>query len=100
MRDVTRQITLAFINGKTLRLKNTRTDGQAIYLFDNLIAWKHNGSVYCTLAGWGSVTTRERLNGLAYMLTKRCPFYQRKNTQFYNGSPIGERDIITLIGKE
>jgi hypothetical protein len=96
MRKVTKQIVHAFINGKTLRIKNTRTDGNAIYLHDNLIAWKHGGHIYCTMAGWGSVTTRERLNGLARIVTGRCAFSQRNHTQYFNGEAISPRDVLTL----
>jgi hypothetical protein len=96
MRKVTNQIVHAFVNGKTLRVKNTRTDGNAIYLHGHLIAWKHNGSVYCTMAGWGTPTTRERLNGLARIVTGHCAFSQRKHVQYFNGQPVSESDIIKL----
>lgn len=97
MRKCTRQIVHAFINGKPLKTKNMACDGESIRLHGNLIAWRHDGAVYVTLAGWGSVTTRERLNGLARVLTGRCAFSQRNHVQYFNDQPIGERDIIQLV---
>lgn len=97
MRKCTRQIVHAFINGKPLKTKNMVCDGESIRLHGNLIAWRHDGAVYVTLAGWGSVITRERLNGLARVLTGRCAFSQRNHVQHFNGQPIGERDIIKLV---
>ncbi len=65
MRKVTSTICKAFMAGKSASLNNTKTDGQHVWLFGNLIASKNpDGSVNLTLAGWNSVTTRDRLNGL------------------------------------
>ena len=98
MRKGTAQIIAAFINGKRLTIKNTRTDGQSIYYHGNLIAWRNeDGTVFCTLAGWGTPTTRERLNALAQKLTGRGGFSQRKHVQYYNDQPIDEREIIQLV---
>lgn len=96
MRKCTKQIVYAFINGKPARTKNMTCDGESIRLHGNLIAWRHNGAVYCTFAGWPTPTTRERLNGLAYVLTKCRPFSQRNHVQYYNGEPIHESDIIRI----
>lgn len=96
MRKVTKQVCLAFINGQTLRIKSTRTDGSAIYLHDHLIAWKHNGTIYCTLAGWGTPTTRERLNGLARIVIGHSVFSQRNHVQHYMGKPVDTNDILKL----
>ena len=38
-----------------------------------------------TLSGWGSVTTRERLNGI---LGEKARFTQKKNKQFFNDQEI------------
>lgn len=96
MRKCTRQIVTAFINGKPARTKNMLCDGDSIRLHDNLIAWRHDDAIYVTLAGWGSVITRERLNGLCRVLDGRCPFSQKNHVQHYMGQPIGERDIIRI----
>jgi hypothetical protein len=40
-------------------------DGQVLRLHGNAIAtWDDSGALLISMAGWGSVTTRERLNGL------------------------------------
>lgn len=64
MRKVTRETADAFIARKPKRVSNTETDGDTLYLFGNRIAWR-DGDRYClTLAGWNTVTTRDRLDGL------------------------------------
>lgn len=96
MRKCTREIVTAFINGKPRKTKNMTCDGDSIRLHGNLIAWRHDDAVYVTLAGWGSVTTRERLNGLCRVITGRQAFHQKNHVQYYNDQPIHERDIIRL----
>ena len=65
MRKVTKEIADAFCNRRSRKCGNTRTDGTTIWLFGNPIA-RHaeNGEIEITLAGWDTVTTRERLNGV------------------------------------
>lgn len=64
MRQITRQIVRAFENRTSLRISNSRTDGQSLWLFGNKIAeWRYNGLWICN-AGWKSRTTKERLDGL------------------------------------
>jgi hypothetical protein len=65
MRKVTREVTDAFFNRRPRKCGNTRTDGTTIWLHGNAIA-RHadNGDIEITLAGWDTVTTRERLNGV------------------------------------
>ena len=65
MRKTTQRIKDAFDNGQSLTVNNTRTDGTSVYLFGNEIVRRDaNGKVYATLAGWNTVTTRERVNGI------------------------------------
>ena len=65
MRKVTKQIIAAWANHKALTIGNTHTDGQTIYLHGNAIAWRTSADRFATtLAGWNTVTTRERLNGI------------------------------------
>jgi|SRR6185369_3289418 len=64
MRNVTSQIVEAFGARRAARISNSSTDGQALFLHGNKIAeWRDNG-LWVTTAGWNTVTTRERLNGL------------------------------------
>ena len=64
MRQITRDIVRAFESRNSLRIDNSRTDGQSLWLFNNRIAdWRADG-LWITNSGWKSVTTKERLNGL------------------------------------
>lgn len=64
MRQITRDIVRAFESHNSLRIDNSRTDGQSLWLFNNRIAdWRADG-LWITNSGWTSVTTKERLNGL------------------------------------
>ena len=66
MRKVTRNIVEAWARGESLTSGNTSTDGETIWLHGNAIVWKTIDSdvIALTLAGWPTVTTRERLNGV------------------------------------
>jgi hypothetical protein len=68
MRKVTRQIIQAWARGDSLTLGNTSTNGEAIWLHGNPIAWKTGDDdvIALTLCGWNTVTTRERLNGILH----------------------------------
>lgn len=64
MRQITEKITRAFENREPLTIDNSRTDGQCLWLFNNLIAEWHCNGLWISNAGWNSKTTKERLNGL------------------------------------
>jgi len=65
MRQITRDIVQAFESRNSLRIDNSRTDGQSLWLFNNQIAeWRWDG-LWISNAGWKSKTTKERLNGLS-----------------------------------
>lgn len=65
MRKETYKIAQAFYRGVPAKAARTRTDGQTVWLHDNRIAWRTDHHEVCfTLAGWATVTTRERINGL------------------------------------
>jgi N12 class adenine-specific DNA methylase len=65
MRKVTEYTVKAFLNGKSARMGNTRTDGESLWLHGNLIAKKLNSkTIELYDAGWQTVTTKERLNGV------------------------------------
>lgn len=72
MRKVTQEVCMAFMQGRRKTRGNTRTDGGSLYLFNNKIAEWRGGDLFISLAGWDTVTTRERLNGLpGVSLTRR-----------------------------
>jgi hypothetical protein len=96
MRKETKEIVRAFMNGKPRRMARTHTDGQAIYLHNNRIAWREGLTIYATLAHWPTTTTRERLNGLCNELRLAHGFYQSKHEQYFGPDPIGSGDVINL----
>ena len=66
MRKVTQRIKKAFEQGKALKVGNTETDGQTVWLHGNAIVKRDfDGLVRWSLAGWNTPTTRERVNGIA-----------------------------------
>lgn len=92
MKQVTEVITDAFLTGQSKSISNSQTDGQSLYLHGNKIAeWRKDG-LYISNGGYeptdrrgnqltGSVTTRERLNGLP-----KVSLSQRKCKWFLNGN--------------
>ena len=82
MRKESLKIARAFAAGVAASAARTRTDGQAVYLHDNLIAQRGtDGSIWVTLAGWGTVTTRDRVNTLCHVLGSGVWFYQCDHVQ-------------------
>lgn len=69
-RQITEIMARKFMNDESYRLSNSevRTDyiSTRLYLHNNLIAKKEKatGKIEVSMAGWNTVTTRERLNGL------------------------------------
>lgn len=96
MRKETQAVMSAFIRGEACTRARTTIDGDNVYLHGHRIAWREGGKVFGTLAGWGSATTRERLNGLCVMLTGRGRFGQRNYEQMFDGKPVGVRDVLLL----
>ena len=64
MRKVTSEIRAAFISGQKRSVGNTNTDGETVWLFGNAIIKKVDSHIEFTLAGWNTVTTRERIKGI------------------------------------
>lgn len=100
MRKITNEVVSAFLAGKKKTSGNTATDGTILTLHGNLIAERMpDGSIYATLAGWPTVTTRERLNGLSELLGV-SRFSQLKHVQYFGDKPIGSYDTIVLVRPE
>lgn len=83
MRQITEKVVGAFLRGEACSLKNTRTDGRHLWLFDNLIATNTpNIGMHITTAGYDTQTTLDRLNGITGVYVKK------RNGQLYlNGRP-------------
>ena len=89
MRKITQKIATAFINGESLKIKNTETDGQSVWLHGNEIARKTDNGLEVTLAGWNTVTTRERVNGICELWGSNLRFVQRDFEAFTQSASNG-----------
>ena len=74
----------AWREGQVFREARTHTDGHTIWLHDHAIAWKTENDatrfeVEFTMAGYPTVTTREKLNGVLALL--HTSIVQRSGTQ-------------------
>jgi hypothetical protein len=85
MRKVTERIKQAFEQGTSLKVDNTRTDGQTVWLHGNAIVKRDpDGLVRWSLAGWNTPTTRERVNGIANAGVHQVKFEPILNGQVIN----------------
>lgn len=101
MKKVTRKACAAFVAGQYKRVDNTESFSHKLCLFGNDIAIRRkDGSIEATLAGYGTVTTRERLNGLCELLGLPRMFSQRKGLQRFGDVEIGTHDWIVLTGPD
>ena len=103
MRKVTELATRAFFNGENFKLSNTEVHadctGVYLYLWGNLIAKRVNQRVSISLAGYNTVTTRERLNGILKnfnkgITTKKGVVYLKDNDGLKE-FPVNEFRIIS-----
>lgn len=98
MTQTATRIAQAFKEGRPRTIKNTRTDGHNVWHHGNLIATKYlDGSVEVTLAGWPTVTTRDRLNAIAEAYGQGRPFYQSGFNQFYGDQEVSSYELILLF---
>lgn len=94
MRKEAEKIAAAFDAGKPAIGKRTSTDGKAVYLHGNRIAWKENGRWKLTMAGWGTPTTRSRLNDLCEYVSGSRPFSQKSHVQYFFNHPISAHCVV------
>lgn len=80
MRRITERIVSAFLRDENLKIDNTRTNGRAIWLWENKIAEFREDGLWITNAGWPSTTTKERLNGIPDV-----SIVQKKGQWYLNG---------------
>ena len=97
-RDVTIKAIKAFLNHKNGKFGgkqyytgtvNTEIKDDVMYLHENAIAKLLNGELYVSFAGWGSPTTRERLQGFRKFGYK-INVCQSHNEQFLNGKQVDD----------
>tara|TARA_Y100000401_G_C8282425_1_gene204195 strand:- start:53 stop:406 length:354 start_codon:yes stop_codon:yes gene_type:complete len=82
MRKVTEDIARAFVNGQKKTVSNTSTDGVSVWLHGHEIIRKDGADVRVSLCGWGTPTTRERLNGILSFAGYDVRFFQQNHEQF------------------
>lgn len=81
MRQITERICTAFEQRRTLKIDNSETNGNSLWLFGNKIAeWREDG-IWITDAGWKTKNTKERLNGLTGVSIS-----QRAGSWYINGN--------------
>jgi hypothetical protein len=87
MRKITIEAVKAFLNDGIFKKDNTRVENGRIFLHGNLIAEKRKDGIYISLAGWNTVTTRERLNGLPNVRIN-----QKNYVPYLNGKAINSSE--------
>jgi len=100
MRQETQKIMSAFLQGQKASAAHTNTDGNTVWLHGNKIAQRSEGDfVDFSLAGWPTVTTRDRINGLLELSGSDYRVFQKSGTQFLtNGTDIREIGDSEWIG--
>ena len=92
MRKVTQKIKQAFEKGTSLKVGNTRTDGQTVWLHGNAIVKRDSsGLVLASLAGWNTPTTRERVKGITGM-----NFHQNNFAPMLDGNEVDPTDWFAV----
>lgn len=98
----------AWATGKARKIKNDRSEIRAcgiepgidcLTYHGNTIAYYRSdtpGWVYFTLAGWGTVTTRARLNTLLDWYGIKARFHQHKHEQYFNDEKCNEYDVFSF----
>jgi len=98
VRQETRDIALAFKAGRECKRKRTYTNGVWVSLHGNDIFIRQStGKYYFSLAGWGTSTTRERINGILEVLGEDIRVCQRDHCQ-YIAHPDGSMELIDPYG--
>ena len=99
MRKETHKIMSAFLKGEKASAQRTHTDGRSVWLHGNLIAERGTTKTWFTLAGWPTVTTRDRVNGLLQLSGSDYRVFQKNGTQFLtNGKDVREIGDSEWIG--
>lgn len=97
MKNVTRLVVESFLAGEGRSISTTATNGKILTYHGNVIARKtDSGEIQASLAGWGSVSTRAKLNALCTLAGCGKGFTQRKGVQFYGESPVDVNAWVTL----
>ena len=82
MRKETQKIMSAFLRGEKASAQRTNTDGNSVWLHGNEIVHRGDHNTWFTLAGWPTVTTRDRINGLLELSGSDYRVCQRNLRQY------------------
>jgi len=99
MRQATRKVCEAFIARTFANAARSTTDGKALYLRGNTIAWWDDDdadTLFVNFCGYRTTLTKERLNGLCELLGLGRPFFS-KNHQLYFGNELYPMDDNTPL---
>jgi len=97
MRQESNMICRAFLARLPKRAARTYTDGERLYLHGNQIAWwGQDEHLYLTLYGYGTPTTRDRLNTMLRILEIDGGFHQHKHEQYFGTRMIDAHDILRI----
>jgi hypothetical protein len=78
MRKVTKTVCGAFLRGENRKVGNTQSEGGCLFLHGNLIAIRNcHDVITINDAGWRTVTTKERLNGVLKLAGIPCRIFQK-----------------------
>lgn len=107
MRKVSREVSTAFLAGKSKKVGNTYTGGTCLYLHGNQIASNINGVIRIYDGGFATVTTKERLNALLQLINSSGEYetvingvYQKNYQWFFNYTNGDKGDFKngTIVG--
>ena len=88
MRKVTRKTTEAFLCGGKIRIGNTYTDGESLFLYGHRIAWKDGGGgIWVNSCGYLTRTTFDRLNSIPGVRVWKSKGETYLNAEPWDGSP-------------
>jgi hypothetical protein len=91
MTQTARTIKQAWEQGKPRTVSNTTTDGTSVWLWGNKIITRDSeGTVWFTLAGWNTMTTRGRLHDIV-----KVQVNTKRGTPYFNGQPMDSRKWYT-----
>lgn len=95
MRLITEKICNAFERRQSLKIGNSQTDGDSLWLHTNLIATFIDDELWITNSGWFSNTTKERLNGLTGVSIRQSKGIWYLNEVEWDGSFINPQNMST-----
>lgn len=97
MRNIIKQIAIALRNRVRKSIDNTLCTGASVRLHGNEIARiTDEGKLEVSLAGWPTVTTRERVNGILAEFGCEGRIFQHKGEQMFGGRAISSTEWIVI----